>query len=719
MYLLQTSQPSLNAAEQNNLTKKQSHLIGLMLGQYEIVSLVGKGGMATVYRGVQKSISRTVAIKILPRNFTHDDTFMNRFRREAETVAQLEHPHIMPIYDYGEYDDMPYIVMRYVDGGSVHDRIRKNDLTFDEIAQIIRQVGSALDYAHKHQVLHRDVKPSNVLLDSHGNAYLTDFGLARLGEGTNSLTGSNIVGTPAYMAPEQAEQGPQAPPMDIYSLGVTLYEMLTGQIPFTAETPIAQILMHVQRPVPSVRVVNPSVPIEADQVVKRSMAKRPSDRYSTATLLAEALEAGLLQREPAHESEADTIMSPGTRSQLPDVDFIVESDPITERMERAPEAPTPPFIRPLIDTSTPGSQKTEVLPYAPHRRRVITRRQAIIGLISLAVLVIVGSVIAASRGGGGPATPTTIAAIPSTTSDNVAVIPSETNEPTITEPPTETTTESATITASPTTEVTQPPTEEVTPTAEISPTSMPPIIVQSGTDMILIPESPFMMGSRVGLQDEGPVHEVFLDSYYIDRNEVTIGGYKHCVDAGACPVPEVVRSRTRFIYYGPPEYDVYPVANVTWQEAEAFCEWRGSNLPTEAQWEKAARWDNDNKEAREFPWGTNAVDGFFLNFGGTRIGDTTGVGKYPPGRSWYGVNDMSGNVAEWVYDWFSEDFYSITPYANPIGPESGIEKVYRGGSYASFGAELRSAARQHGDPDTRNEAVGFRCAYNPNGFPMP
>jgi formylglycine-generating enzyme required for sulfatase activity len=495
--------------------------------------------------------------------------------------------------------------------------------------------------------------------------------------------------------------------------------MLTGQIPFTAETPIAQILMHVQRPVPSVRIHNPSVPIEADQVVKRSMAKRPSDRYSTATLLAEALEAGLLQREPTREGpDDDTVMSPGTRQKL-DIDFVVESDPATERMVRAPEAPTPPFIRPLVETDTPGPHKTEVLPYAPRRRIVISRRQAIIGLISLAVLVVVGSVIAASRRSGGPATPTTIAAIPSTTDESVAVIPSATDEVTVTEPPTEATTESPTITASPTTPPTEPPTQDVTPTAEISPTPMPLIIVQSGTDMVLIPEGPFMMGSRVGLQDEGPVHEVFLDSYYIDRNEVTIGGYKHCVDAGACAVPEVVRSRTRFIYYGPPEYDVYPIVNVTWQEAETFCEWRGSNLPTEAQWEKAARWDADAKEAREFPWGTNAVDGFFLNFGGSRFGDTVGVGRYPPGRSWYGVNDMSGNVAEWVYDWFSEDFYSITPYTNPIGPETGTEKVFRGGSYASFGAELRSAARQHGDPDSRNEAVGFRCAYNPNGFPMP
>src|SRR5687767_3796897 len=159
-------------------------LVGTSLGQYAITDLIGKGGMATVYLARQAAINRTVAVKVLPRSFMHDHTFMQRFRREAEIVAGLEHFHILPIYDYGEHDGMPFIVMRYLDGGTLQDRIREGTLSWVEIINIVKQIAAALDYAHSRGVVHRDIKPSNVMLDDQTNAYVADFGIAKVGEGT-------------------------------------------------------------------------------------------------------------------------------------------------------------------------------------------------------------------------------------------------------------------------------------------------------------------------------------------------------------------------------------------------------------------------------------------------------------------------------------------------------------------------------------------------------
>ena len=264
-------------------------LVGTVLGQYRIERVIGKGGMATVYQSTQVAVNRTVAIKVLPSTFMHDETFMTRFRQEAEVAAQLEHIHILPVYDFGEHDGIPYIVMRYLDGGTLRERTQQGPLDPLTTLNIIRQVAQALDYAHSRNVIHRDLKPSNIMLDSNDNAFLTDFGTAKLRDRSAQLTGSGIVGTPAYMAPEQSMPGPLSPSVDVYALGVTLFEMITGNVPYSADTPIVQILMHIQHPVPSLHEYNPSIPDVVDEVVKTAMAKKPEERYLTAVELAEAL----------------------------------------------------------------------------------------------------------------------------------------------------------------------------------------------------------------------------------------------------------------------------------------------------------------------------------------------------------------------------------------------------------------------------------------------
>jgi len=268
-----------------------SDLVGHKFGPYEITAEIGHGGMANVYRAIQPSIGREVAIKVLPRQFSQDPTFLERFNREVKVIAHLQHPHILAVHDYGEQDGQPYIVMAYMPTGTLSEAIRASGrgLPLDRVVQLVEQIASALDYAHDRGIVHRDFKPSNVLLDAQGNAYLADFGIAKVADATVQLTGSGIVGTPAYIAPEMAAGSEVTRSVDLYALGVTLFEMLTGQLPFDSPTPIGQLMAHINNPVPDVCVLRPDLPAAVQQVVSRAMAKSPDKRYQSAGALAAAL----------------------------------------------------------------------------------------------------------------------------------------------------------------------------------------------------------------------------------------------------------------------------------------------------------------------------------------------------------------------------------------------------------------------------------------------
>jgi hypothetical protein len=267
--------------------------------------------MATVFKAFQPSLQRYVAIKVLPPYFAHEPGFAQRFVREARAVAQLEHPHILPVYDYGQDGDYAYIVLKYVPTGTLQDRIDAGTLSLEQSVDIACQVAEALENAHRRGIIHRDVKPSNVLLDQEQWALLTDFGLARMVEGSTQLTASGVgVGTPDYMAPEQGQGRKVDGRADIYALGVVLFEMLTGRVPYEAETPMAVVLKHITDPLPLPRTLDPSIPESVEAVILRALAKNPDDRYATAGEMAVALRLAASSVPAGGRAPQDALSAP-------------------------------------------------------------------------------------------------------------------------------------------------------------------------------------------------------------------------------------------------------------------------------------------------------------------------------------------------------------------------------------------------------------------------
>src|ERR1700686_4989374 len=270
---------------------------GFTLGRYELRRRIAQGGMSEVYLAYDRRVRRQVAIKVL---YGRDVSFVRRFEREALAVGALSHNHILPLYDFGEQCPWYYLVMPYIDGGTLRDYLPKRKrLTLEEAASFVDQIAAALQYAHDSKVVHRDVKPSNILLRQDGYAYLVDFGLAKALMGAESLTSEGaMVGTPEYMAPEQSN-GESDYRSDIYSLGVILYQMLTGRVPFMAESPVAISLKHIQTQPLSPRELNSEIPQSIEEVILKAMTKDANERYQQAQELSTAYWKAL-QKEQAY-----------------------------------------------------------------------------------------------------------------------------------------------------------------------------------------------------------------------------------------------------------------------------------------------------------------------------------------------------------------------------------------------------------------------------------
>jgi serine/threonine-protein kinase len=271
-------------------------LVGVTLGKYRCVEFIGHGGMAEVYRAIDVELERIVAVKVLHPFLVSEDGFVDRFRREARTLASLQHPNIVSIFDSGLQDFNSYVVMEYVPGPTLKDRLRElgargEHMPIAEVRRILAALIAALRYAHRAGIVHRDLKPTNVILADDGRVVLTDFGLAKIVGSSVHTASMAMIGTPAYMAPEQAQAGAVDPRSDIYALSVSLFEMLTGRLPFEAETPFAMIAKHSQESLPRASQLRRDLPRGLDQVILKATAKSPDDRFQTIDQFADALDA--------------------------------------------------------------------------------------------------------------------------------------------------------------------------------------------------------------------------------------------------------------------------------------------------------------------------------------------------------------------------------------------------------------------------------------------
>jgi serine/threonine-protein kinase len=253
------------------------------IGRYEIEEELAEGGMGMVYAARDPLMKRRVAIKLLKHGYAKNETLRTRFYREAEAVAQLEHPAIVPIYDFGEHDGQLFFVMRHMSGGTLYDQIREGPLSARKLAPVLDRVAAALDAAHAEGLIHRDIKPANILFDGKGDAYLSDFGIAKVTENDVDTTGAMVIGTPRYMSPEQAQASADVgASSDIYSLGAVAFHALAGRPPFLGKTAVALALKHVSEPPPSILEFCNDLPKVADKLFARVLAKRPQARYASA-----------------------------------------------------------------------------------------------------------------------------------------------------------------------------------------------------------------------------------------------------------------------------------------------------------------------------------------------------------------------------------------------------------------------------------------------------
>ncbi|MBI5667199.1 MAG: protein kinase [Chloroflexi bacterium] len=365
------------------------NLVGQRIGQYEIRDLLGKGGMGAVYRAYQPTLQRHVAIKVLQPSLADDPTFFERFSREAQTAALLEHPNIIPIYDYGSQENRTYVVMRLLNGGSLAEQLRRSLMSPAQAARIISEIANALYAAHSQGIVHRDIKPSNIMFDELGHAYLGDFGIAHILTSSTSLTGSGVmIGTPAFMSPEQWRGEAVSPASDQYSLAVMAYEMLAGRPMFEADTPFGLLQKHVYEPPPRIQTARPDLPDVVQSILERALAKDPVNRFPNVLEFARALEIAI-----GGAGEAGSVFSTLPPRAIPlDQATMAEAPSPRAGGDRYGPPPTPP------PTSPPSGFGTAYpVPAAPAAKRPPSRAQGafpwrptlvIIVVLTLALLAV-------------------------------------------------------------------------------------------------------------------------------------------------------------------------------------------------------------------------------------------------------------------------------------------------------------------------------------------
>ena len=712
------------------------NLVGQTIAnRYRVDDFLGRGCMAEVYKVWDNRRMTFLAMKLLFEDLALDKVFIRRFRREANTLAKLQHPNIVRVYGLEQDGRKAFILMDYISGESLKHKIFDVDdaIEVTSVRTVMMAICAALSYAHSEGYVHCDLKPSNILFDQSGKPMLADFGIARM---TDAATATMVgMGTPAYMAPEQVKGLDPVPQTDIYAVGVTLFEMLTGgERPFIGEratvtgTTSAKVRWEqVNLPPPSPREYNPEMSTELETVVLTCLAKRPQDRYQTPLDLLNALERAGGEEQTEALKQPTPAPEPEPKPSVPQPEKVQPERP-------ASEAPTQLEPEPANVKRSNVSTKTWWQRYGVWI--------GLGGIIALTLALVLGN-----RKAPEPETIIETVVVEEAATE-VAAQPAPTGIPstTATSMPSNTPSPTASLTLSP----------APTPTLEAGATQ---VSDKDGMILVYIPAGEFLMGGdadealnacqvmfepfgnrecdRYAYQDEEPKHVIRLDAFWIDQTEVTNVMFATFVQETGYETDTEKRgyagsftpSQGFVTVYGAdwqcpkgPTSDIdglddHPVVHVSWYDAQAYCEWAGRRLSTEAEWEKAAR---GGLEGKMYPWG-DEFNGRMTNFCDSNCpvdyangnfddgyAETAPVGSYP--ANGYGVYDMAGNVWEWIADWYDQNYYSNSPYSNPQGPTTGESCLRRGGSWAGTANYHRVADRADFDPTLSRNWSGFRCA---------
>ncbi|WP_075071062.1 SUMF1/EgtB/PvdO family nonheme iron enzyme, partial [Levilinea saccharolytica] len=539
----------------------------------------------------------------------------------------------------------------------------RGPLPWEEALTVLQDVGAALCFAHQRGIIHRDVKPSNILLSREPGegAVLSDFGLVKAVSASAVATSSHTtIGTPQYIPPEVWHGKVPTPAVDQYALACVLVELLTGSALFDGPTPPAVMAAHFQPPrLPQAWPAE--VPEAFTQWITKALAPEPEQRFSgieefiRALTQAPVVDPAQQQAKPV-DPKTEEYHLQAARSQVE-----YERQQAAEQARRAEEER-------LARQRQAAARQRQQTWFHRNARWLAVGMVGTIALVPLLVTLI--------NWGGSPPLGTQTAPVYQAVS------------PTLT------------FTLTPTSKIAS--TLDNTTTFGIGATF---VSFKDLMMMVYVPAGKFQMGSNDGDLDERPVHTVELGAFWIDQTEVNNAQYARCVTEGACQPPVRASSYARQNYYGNAEFDKYPVIYVNWAQASAYCAWAGRRLPTEAEWEKAAR----GTDERIYPWGNQAPNSQLLNYF-QNVGDTTAVGSFPSGASPYGALDMAGNVWEWVSDPYGD--YPLALETNTTGATDEIGRVLRGGSWNNYVNSVRAAYRYRSSADYTDSTGGFRCAQS-------
>lgn len=690
----------------------QGKIKGLAFGEYVVLDKLGEGGMGVVLKAQHRRMKRLVAVKMLPAGKMKSADSVKRFYHEVEAAARLSHPNIVTAYDAGEHEGIQYLVMEYVDGQDLASLVKQHGpFSVSQAVECIVQAAKGLDYAHKHGVIHRDIKPGNLLLDHEGTLKILDMGLAHITEsaddpaGAERLTSSGqVMGTCDYMAPEQAEDTRKADHRaDIYSLGCTLYRLLVGKPPYTGETAIQVLLAHIQQPIPSLCAMRGDVPAPLEAIYQKMLAKRPEDRYQSMAEVVTALESVRSGQTESGEASSDVALK----------SFI-------QTLQNKGSTAVTRTAATLVPAAKSLTAHEETLTYQAEHPTTEVRHKRLLALLRQKwVLVALGSLL-------GLITVGLLGVIfvqkPDDADGSVGMHEKEITTGSKPKPP---------------------------PPLAIAPFDAqqaqahqwrwaaylrkPLAITNSiGMKLVLIPPGEFDMGSTpeeiawaieeaekdttaiAFMPSEGPRHRVRITkAFYLGMYEVTQAEYERVSRANPSSFSAQGKQAAKVTGM---DTSRHPVETVSWEDAKMFCDKlsampgeqaaaRVYRLPTEAQWEYACRagtttkWScgDDVRALGDYAWYSQYL-----------LGRTDRVGERKPNG--FSLCDMHGNVSELCWDWYAKDWYASSPADDPTGPMPRSERVHRGGSSYESPSRCRSAFRRVVSPEYGYDAMGFRVA---------